>query len=176
MRGTFLLLVWGGGWQGGDKPSSLFPEAAASVAVPPKPVSAVLPLLWRVGGPCGTGLQLTAVVGLGECWERLMPTGVGDARGLRVMPVGFRLPQHTPGARGALGPRDEGFPSPQLSPSTEGLCPLPRELWGERGPSSQGGSGAAAVGACSPPAPPQGCVGEGARRGQAVLDHCDSAV
>lgn len=166
MRGTFLLLVWGGGWQGGDKPSSLFPEAAASVAVPPKPVSAVLPLLWRVGGPCGTGLQLTAVVGLGECWERLMPTGVGDARGLRVMPVGFRLPQHTPGARGALGPRDEGFPSPQLSPSTEGLCPLPRELWGERGPSSRGAVGLRQWGRALLPPLPRAVLGRGHAEGR----------
>lgn len=83
VRGTFLLLVWGGGWQGGDKPSSPFPEAAAIVAVPPKPVSVVLLLLWRVGGPCGTGLQLTAVPGAGGV------LGAADAHGEWVMPVGY---------------------------------------------------------------------------------------
>lgn len=66
----------------------LLPEAAASMALPPKPVSValllLLLLLWRVGGPCGTGLQLTAAPGAGGV------LGAADAHGEWVMPVGYR--------------------------------------------------------------------------------------
>lgn len=54
LRGTFLSLRWGGGWQGGDKPSSPSPQAAVSVDLPPK--AWILLLLRRhVGGPRGAG-------------------------------------------------------------------------------------------------------------------------
>lgn len=117
VRGTFLSLLWGGGWQGGDKPSSPFPEAAASVALPPLRVSGAAGVR---GCSLWPGMPPTAAPGAGGV------LAAADAHGEWVMPVGSRLPQHIPGARGTHGmkasPAPSSAPGPRGSAHSPGSC------------------------------------------------------